>query len=262
MLNRTIFLVSLLCICGCATNPITGRDELMLFSEQQDVQIGRSYAPEIEKQLGGKIEDPVVQAFINRVGQRTVHTNYSRHFDYHFTAVNDKSVNAFALPGGYIFITRGMLEKLQTEAQLAAILSHETIHVVARDTMNVMSNQIGIEILLSAVISKDTPRAAVTAAQLTRRILSLSYSREDEKLADLGGLDYMARAGYDPHAMIQMMQILQSQQKYQPMEFFSTHPSPENRIGYIREKVERKYSNTEGMITGDNTYKQQVLDNL
>ncbi len=119
---------------GCAVNPITGEEELMLFGEDQDIVIGRKYAPELEKQLGGRIANEGLQDYMDGVGQKIARISHKPDWEYHFVALEHESVNAFALPGGYIFITRGMLEKLQTEAQLAAILAHETVHVVARDT--------------------------------------------------------------------------------------------------------------------------------
>lgn len=252
-----------ICFCvSCVTNPITGEDELMLFSEDTDVEIGKKYAPEIEKQMGGRIENEDLQNYVNNVGNKVARVSHWASLDFHYVALNDKSLNAFALPGGYIFITRGMLEKLTTEAQLAAILSHETVHVVTRDVSNMMSNQIGIGILLSAALSRETSQGLRTAADLTRQIIGLTFSREDERTADLGGLDYMVRAGYNPYGMVETMQILQSEEKNRTVEFFSTHPSPENRVGYITEAIQSRYFNLAGLRTGADAYKKAVLDKL
>lgn len=253
------------CAAGCALNPITGEKELMFFPENQDIEIGRKYAPEVEKQMGGKIADQALQNYINSVGQRIAYVSHKPNLEYHFVALKHKSINAFALPGGYVFITRGMLAELHTEAQLAAILAHETAHIVARDTSNVMSNEIGIELLLTAaaVTSKRAPpRGVQTAANVTRQILGLSYSRKDEREADLGGLLYMVRAGYNPHAMVETIQMLQSQERSRPVEFFSTHPSPENRIEYLTQRIQRKYPNVTGLKVGEEDYHTYVLDSL
>ncbi len=247
---------------GCATNPITGRQELMLFSPQQDIEIGRKYAPHLERQLGGRITDQTLQNYIDGVGQRIAAVSHNPDFEYHFVALNHESTNAFALPGGYVFITRGMLEKLESEAQLAAILAHEVAHIVARDTMNVMSNQIGIDTLLSAVTSEDTPSGVLTAADLTHQIIGLSYSREDEKTADLAGLDYMTWAGYNPYGMVETIRMLQSQQRFRPIEFFSTHPSPQNRLGYLTQKIQTQYPNVTTLKVGRQDYQTYVLQNL
>ena len=251
----------LLCICaGCAVNPITGQEELMLIPRNQDVLIGQKYAPEVEKQMKGRINNPVLQNYIDGVGQKIVRISHRPDLEFHFTAVEDKSLNAVALPGGYIFITRGMLESLQTEAQLASILAHEISHVIARDSAAAMSREIGIGILLSAATSEKTPQGVLTAADLTRQILGLRYSRTDEQEADLAGVDYMASAGYNPYGIVESMQILLNQQKTRPIEFFSSHPAIENRIEYLNRKIQTKYYNVSGLRVGKEDYQKAVAE--
>ncbi len=247
---------------GCAVNPITGEEELMLLSESQDIEIGRKYAPEVEKELGGKIDNPALQNYIDSVGQRIARISHRPDWEYHFVALKDDSLNAFALPGGYIFITKGMLEKLQTEAQLAAILAHETVHVVARDTANAMSNQIGLSLLLSAATSGETSRGVLTATQLAQQIISLRYSIKDEREADLGGLDYMVAAGYNPHGMVETMQMLENEQKVRMVEFLSSHPSPENRLAYLTQRIQTRNYNLTELRIGKDDYRRTVLDRL
>ena len=132
---------------GCTVNPITGEEELMFFSQDEDIELGRKYAPEVEKQLGGRIEDADLQSYIDGIGQKIARVSHRPEIEYHFQAVDDEMTNAIALPGGYVYITRGLLEKLASEAQLAAILGHETGHIVARDSMVAMSRQIGLGLL-------------------------------------------------------------------------------------------------------------------
>ncbi len=260
---RRLILSVFLCLCaGCAVNPITGEEQLMLISVHEDIEIGQKYAPEVEKQMGGKIADEGLQNYVDSVGQLIALVSHRMEWEYHFVALKDKSVNALALPGGYVFITRGMLEKLTTEAQLAAILAHETIHIVARHSSANISREIGIEILLSAVTSDETPQAVLTAAGLTRQILGLRYSRKDEREADVAGLDYMVRAGYDPYGMVETMQMLQDEQRARSIEFFSTHPDPENRIVYLTTNIQTKYHNLEGLKTGREDYRRAVLGRL
>ncbi len=247
---------------GCTTNPITGQEEFIIISEAQELTIGQQYAPEVEKRMGGRIENEGLGNYIDSIGQKIVGVSHRQDIDYHFTAVNDKTINAFALPGGYIFITRGMLEKLQSEAQLASVLAHEITHVVARDSANVMSNQIGISILLSAVTSEKTPQSVLLITDMTNQILGLRYSREDEYTADLGGLDYMIQAGYNPYAMVETMEILQREEKSRPIEFFSSHPSPQNRIEYIIEEIEDSTYNIKGLKDDKESYRNFVLENL
>ncbi len=265
MLKNLLYLtfgLIILLSTGCATNPITGKQELMLFGEDQDVELGRQYAPEIEKELGGRIDDPVMQEYIDRVGQSVARVSQKPYFEYHFVALDHDSTNAFALPGGYIFITRGMLEKLTSESQLAAILAHETAHCVARDVVNAMSNQIGLTALLAAIAYGGAPGEVVRAADMAQQIVGLKFSRSDEQQADLGGLDYLARAGYDPYGMVETMQTLESLQETRPPEFLSTHPSPENRIGYITQRIQTKYHATDNPRKGKEEYRKFVLDRL
>ena len=251
------------CLCtGCAVNPVTGEEELMFFQQGQDVEIGQKYAPGIEKQLAGRIDDQQLQNYIDYVGQKIVRVSHNADFDFHFVAVKDKSVNALSLPGGYVYIAAGMLGKLRTEAQLAAVLSHEIVHVVARDSMNAMSNQIGLEILLSAVISDETPQGVATAADLTRQIFSLHYSRGDEQTADETAVDYMVAAGYNPYGMIETMQLLQNEHGSTAIDFLSTHPSPQNRIAYLTQKINTRYNNLTGLKIGKEDYQKAVLERL
>ncbi len=259
----SIFVLLVLPVCsGCATNPISGKGQLMLISHGQELEIGRKYAPEIEKQLGGRIPNLILQNYIDSVGQKIVRISHTPEFEYHFTAVEDKSLNALALPGGYIFITRGLLENLHNEAQLASVLAHETVHVVARHSSVSMSTQIGIDILLSAVTSEETSRGVLTVTDLTRQILNLKYSREDEKEADLAGLDYMVLAGYNPLEMVATMQIFESEQQVRPVEFLSTHPAPENRQIYLRRAIEAGNYNLAELRTAEKDYAMNVLRQL
>ena len=260
---RLLTIGLLLCLgAGCAVNPITGEEELMFLPEEQDFAIGKKYAPELEKQMGGRINSGSLQNYVDTVGQKIARVSHRKSWEYHFVALNDDSVNAFALPGGYIFVTKGMLKQLTTESQLAAILAHETAHVVARDTAVLMSREIGIGILLSAVTSESTSRSVTTAANLTRQILGLRFSRKDERDADLAGLGYMARAGYNPHGMVETMQMLQNQQQVRPIEFFSTHPAPENRMVYLKARIEARHRDLEGLKVGKKEYHTAVLGRL
>jgi len=265
MTRKTHLLIPTLvfCLCaGCATNPITGKQEFMLIPEEQDIQIGRKYAPEIEKQMGGRIPDPDIQAYIDQVGQYIARVSHKPDIEYHFVALQDKSINALALPGGFIFITKGMLENLRTEAQLAGILAHEIVHVVARDSANAMSKEIGLSAILSAVTSENTPGGVLTVADLSKQIMGLRYSRSDEQQADLSGLDYVVAAGYDPYAMVETMQILGNQSKNRPIEFLSTHPAPENRAAYLRQKIQNSNFNLANAKVGKEQYRAAVLDQL
>lgn len=250
----------LLALCaGCAVNPLTGKKELMLMTESQDLEIGQKYAPELEKEMGGRIPDEALQNYINTVGQKVAKVSHKRTWEYHFIALDDDMINAFALPGGYVFITKGMLKKMTSESQLASVLGHEVAHVVARDTAVVMSREIGIDILLTAVTTETTSSTVRTAADLTRQIIGLRFSRTDETDADFAGLDYMVRAGYNPNGMVETMQMLQDQQKTQTVEFFSTHPNPENRVAYLKARINSRYRKLDGLSIGKDEFNTAVL---
>jgi len=252
-------------LAGCAVNPITGEEQLMLISEDQDVQIGCEYAPEVEKQLGGKVKNEALQKYIDTVGQRIVRISHRPDWQYHFIAVNHSMVNALALPGGYVFVTRGMLEKITTEAQLSALLSHEMVHIVARHSSAAMSNQIGLSMLiqgLGAAGAFPDSEAAYRLTQLAWQLIDLKYSREQERQADLAGMDYMVRAGYNPYGAVELMQMLEQQDRIKPIEFLSSHPSPENRIMYLTVRAQTRYADVSNLRISEEDYKNNVLNNL
>jgi predicted Zn-dependent protease len=251
-----------LLLAGCVVNPVTGERQFMLLPESQDVEIGRTYAPEIEKQTGGRIENHVLQSYINGVGRKIGAVSHRPDLQFQFIAVNDESVNAFALPGGYVFVTKGMLKQLNSEAQLAGILAHETVHIVARHAAEAISWQIGTELLLSAATSDKTGQGVITTANLALQLLSLSFSRQDEREADLAGVDYMVSAGYDPHGMLQTMQILEQQNSIRLIQFLSSHPSPADRARLITEKIQTSYYPLASLKSGEQDYRKYVLEQL
>jgi len=251
-------------LMGCATNPITGNDELMFYSVEDDFKMGATYAPQILKVLEGKIADEGLQRYIDRIGQKIALVCHHPDWEYHFIAVEHESVNALALPGGYIYITRGMLEKLETEAQLAAILGHEATHVVARHSTAQMSKKRLMDTAtLATLVSGVAPPEVVQLSLITNQVMTMQYSREDEKESDLAGLSYMVAAGYDPNGMLEIMQILQKEHPGgKQYEFFSTHPHPENRFYYIQARIEKRYANREGLKVGRASYQTQVANYL
>lgn len=249
------FLIALL--SGCTVNPITGNEELMFFGPDKDVELGRKYAPLVVKELGGLMPEEGLQSYLNRIGQRLAGVCQRPDLAYHFAAVEEGGANALALPGGYIYITRDLLKELKTEAQLAAVLGHEIGHVVARDTLVTLSEQYGMTALVIAAQAGGSADLA-RGSSFVAAVLSLQYSRDDEKEADLAGLSYMAQAGYDPNGMAETMQILEKLYTIRPIEFFSTHPNPESRIAYIQERIARRYASLEGLKKGQEEYAEKI----
>jgi len=250
--------LALALLSGCTVNPITGSEELMFFSPDKDLELGQKYAPLVEKELGGRMPEEGLQSYVNRIGQRLAGFCQRPDVAYHFAAIEEGGANALALPGGYIYITRDLLKEFKTEAQMAAVLSHEIAHVVARDTLVAMSEQIGMTALMAAAQVGGSPDLA-RGTQFVTAVLTLQYSRDDEKEADLAGLTYMTQAGYDPNAMVEVMQILEKLQMIRPIEFFSTHPSPESRIAYLQERIARRYASFTGLKQGPEEYAERVL---
>jgi predicted Zn-dependent protease len=235
---------------------------MMFFSPEKDVALGRKYSPAIEKELGGLVPDDNLQNYTNQIGQKIARVCHRPDLSYHFAVVEEGGANALAVPGGYVYITRDLLKELKSEAQLAAILGHEVGHVVARDTMAAISRQIGTTALLAAAVAGDAPGDVTRATAFVSSVLSLQYSRDDEKDADMTGLSYMTQAGYDPNGIVETMRILQDLQTYRPIEFFSTHPNPESRIAYLEDRISRRYAGLSGLKVGKDEYEQKVLTPL
>ena len=264
MVKRIVAIV-LLILCslgaGCAVNPVTGEKQLMLISRAQEKEIGDKYAPEVEKQLGGRIDNAALQNYISKVGHSVSSVSHTPGRRFKFAAVNDESINAVALPGGYVFITRGMLEELKSEAQLASVLAHETAHITARHVGSVMSNQIGVDMLLSVLTSEKTGQVTMTAAKMGVQLVGLKFSRDHERQADGVGMDYMVKAGYEPAAMVEVMRMLDSQSKVKRIEFLSSHPDPGNRAYELEQRIRwRRYE--KGLKVGFDEYSKNVLENL
>ena len=257
----TIFiLLSCLSFTGCAVNPVTGEKQLMLVGQDWELQVGRRYGPEVEKQLGGRIENWQLQNYVNSVGQKIAVVSHLPELEFHYTPLNHESVNAMALPGGYVFITRGMLAGLTSEAQLAGVLAHETAHVTARHSAAAVSSQMGIDLAISVAGAK-TSGGAMDIARVGAGLVGLHYSRRQETEADTYGLDYMVKAGYSPYAMIETIEMLQRQNELRPIEFFSSHPDPANRKANILEHMSANVYPTT-LTTGEAEYAKFVLANL
>jgi predicted Zn-dependent protease len=236
-------------------NPVTGKRQHIAMDVDQEMRMGLQAAPEMAAKMGGELDprrDPRA-AFVVQVGRRIVErsdASQSPYVDnYHFHLLDDpETVNAFALPGGQVFITRGLFNKLENEAELAGVLSHEIGHVVGRHSAEQMAQgRLGQTLAMAVGVgaSGDSRgREAAMVAALVNQMAQLKFSRSDESEADTFGLKYMAQAGYDPSAMLNVMEILKNVSKgsRQP-EFLATHPLPETRLEEIRSILQRDYPN-------------------
>jgi len=199
--------LALLLLGACSINPISLHRELNFFDEEHEVSLGRKADLKVVKQFG-LYPDAKLQRYVNEVGQRVAKASDRPRLHYHFRVLDDPMVNAFALPGGYIYVTRGLLAEINSEAELAAVLGHEITHVVCRDPVNRLSQQIGAQALLLASLASPSSREFAAAGQMLIQSVMLGYSRQKEFQADAMGLEYAFRAGYDPLAMARFLRHL------------------------------------------------------
>lgn len=222
----------LLCLAGCMVHPVTLKSEFNVVSEERELNIGRQAHPQIIKQFG-YYQNEKLQRYVNEVGQRLVAVSRRRDLTYHFTVLDTPIENAFAVPGGYIYITRGLLAFLNSEAELAGVLGHEIGHIVGRDSANQMSQAMLAQIaaLAGAAATPASGDAAAATGMLLNSIM-LGYGREKEYLADVQGIEYMYKAGYDPRQMASfqknLAQITEGPVGYQV--YNSTHPNMLDRM--------------------------------
>jgi predicted Zn-dependent protease len=232
-------------------NPITGKTQAIALSPKQEVALGLSTAPRMAKQFGGEDGDAQSQDLVRSVGEKLVRSGpaASTPYEYKFTLLADtRTINAFALPGGPIFITRALYDKLGNEAQLAGVLGHEIGHVVGRHSAEKLAQaRLGQTIVGAVGVATSDGgsrrgNAGYAAAAVVNKMLQLSYSREDESQSDSLGVRFMSEAGYDPRALIDVMEILKRASGGKSRsEFMSSHPDPGNRAQAIRSEIEQRY---------------------
>jgi predicted Zn-dependent protease len=232
-------------------NPVTGEVQRVALSPEQEVALGMRTAPQMAREMGGDIpaSDPRTQ-LVRQVGDRLARQIGSTPWRFQFHLINSpQTVNAFALPGGQVFITTALFNQLTSEAQLAGVLGHEIGHVIHRHSAQQMAKQqLGQSIVQAVGVGASGDGNGYTAAQMAavaEHYIQLSYSRENELESDTYGVTWMVKAGYDPNEMIQVMEVLKRASGgggRQP-EFSSTHPDPGNRAEQIRAQIKRNFPN-------------------
>jgi predicted Zn-dependent protease len=234
-------------------NPITGEQQRVGLSAEQEVVIGRQSAPQMAQQHGNLYPDQILQDYVDEVGNRVVQNSVAKGspYPFEFHLLRDpQTINAFALPGGQVFITAALLSKLDSEAQLAGVLGHEVGHVIGRHGAEHLAKQKLGGALVNAVgiASSDGyggGQQAAILAQAVNQMVNLKYGREDELESDRLGFQFMTQAGYNPVGIVELMQILddaRGRAGRQP-EFMSTHPDPGNRIEQLTAIIEQTYPN-------------------
>ena len=234
-----------LALTNCAQNPVSGRANFVTMSETQEVQTGRQEDVKVRQEYG-VYDNKALQQYVNEVGQRLGKASHRPQLQYTYVVVDSPEINAFALPGGYIYVTRGILAYLNSEAELAAVLGHETGHVTARHGVQQMSAATAAGVgatLVGIFVPALRNQAGDTAIGLLGNVLLSGYGREHELEADKLGAEYLYRTGYDPQAMIKVIGVLKNQELFdaevakaegrQPRSYhgvFASHPDADQRL--------------------------------
>lgn len=255
---RAIALLSLVApLAGCVKNAATGRSQFNLLSREEEVQLGEEAKGQLTDEYGGRVKDPALQSYVTEVGSRMLPHIEKEYKDlpWEFILLDSDVINAFALPGGKVFMSRGLASKMTDEAQLAGVLGHEIGHVTAEHADKRISSNLGLQIGVSiaAVVAGQTTGGWV--AQAIPEVVGaagqgfvMKFSRDEESEADSLGLRYMSKAGYDPRAQIDVMKILRdaSQGSGGSPEWLSTHPLPSTRIERVIEEIKKSYEGVKG----------------
>lgn len=232
-------------------NPITGETQRVALSPEQEIALGLNAAPQMAQQHGGLHPDGRAQQHVDQIGmelldavEKIVRSNGGENpfeFDFHLLA-DDQTVNAFALPGGQVFITVALYQRLETEGQLAGVVGHEIGHVLMRHGAQRMAKQKLTQGLVSATGVAGGGQQSAQMAAAVANMINMKYGRDDELESDKWGVQLCVEAGYDPRSMLDVMRILEEASGGGgPPEMMSTHPKPANRQAYIREVIDAVY---------------------
>jgi predicted Zn-dependent protease len=241
---------------------LTGCAENLLMDTQEEIRLGEEQAPKFAKQGGGEVPDQEISAYVKKIGMdlvEQIRPEHRRGLPWVFTVLNSQKLNAFALPGGKVFVTRGLMEKMSNEAQLAAALGHEVGHVVANHIGKQMAKRQNTAIWTTGIgVAGEYVGAdwVGTVGEIGGGLLVLKFGRSQELEADGIGITYMNRLGYDPEGMVQLLRILaEASEGGRSPEMFSTHPDPRRRITDARELLAGpEYTIGRGGRIGAETY--------
>lgn len=252
-----IFTILMLCMVGfsqvgCSTNPATGKRQFNILSEAEEIKIGSDGAPQFVKTYGGRVSDQRILNYVTSLGKKLAASSERPDLPWSFEVVDSGILNAFALPGGKVFISRGLMIRMTNEAQLAAVLGHEIGHVTAQHIGQQMSRQklivAGAGVLqgaAGATVGESWSKWAGVIGGAGGKLYLLKFGRDQESQSDSLGLRYMTKHGYDPQGMIQLMEILAAAGGG-GMEILQTHPLSETRIQRIKSEIRERYAHTQG----------------
>jgi predicted Zn-dependent protease len=228
-----------------SVNPTTGEKQYIGLSQKEEIAMGLQSAPQMAQQMGGLSNDPRARQLVAQVGAKVVAQSVAAKSGYPFkfhVLADPRTVNAFALPGGQIFITMALLSRLETEGQLAGVLGHEVGHVIARHSAEHIAKDNLTQGLTGAFAMGTGSMSGAQIAQMVGQMQMMKYGRDDELESDRLGLRLMSEAGYDPRALIRVMQILEKAGGGSRVpEWQSSHPIPANRIAQINETIAKAF---------------------
>ena len=230
-----------LIVISCAINPVTGKRQLMLMSESQEIALGISYNPQVLATFG-VYDDEELQKFVQARGTELGKISHRPNLEYHVKVVDSPVVNAFAVPGGFIYLTRGIMAQLNNEAEFMGVLGHEMGHITARHTVSQQSKQqLGTLLLIGGMIASEKFAQYAEYAMQGMQLLFLRFSRDDEREADRLGVEYSSKVGYDAHKMADFFRVLQKMSMAESHggipTFLSTHPDPGDRYNAVNQKA-------------------------
>ena len=236
-------------LTACATNPVTGKQDIVLISENKEVAIGKKMHAELVAK-NSIYSDQELQQYVSEIGNKLVRNSHRKELKYTFSVVDDPNINAYALPGGYIYINRGLLAYLNSETQLAAVLAHEIGHVTARHSVLQQTASVGSNILAAIAYIGTGSKDLADASNMAGNVLVRGYGREHELEADRLGAEYLHNSGYDPDGLIEVITILKNQEQYNRLKtrktgkskkgyhgLFSTHPRNDKRLHEVINKA-------------------------
>jgi predicted Zn-dependent protease len=240
----SLFLLFLVLSCATVQDPLTGKPTFTLLPPEQEIAIGKKVIPQAINENDGLYPDEEVQNYIRKIGYK-VASKSPRQVDYQFFLVNSKDINAFALPGGPVFVNRGLVLILDNESELAGVLAHEVGHITARHHAKFLEKTYGMNILLNilaiATSNSQYQQLIMQLAQVSAGLLQLKYSRDQENEADALGVRFTYEAGYDPRGLISTFEKFKSMEKVNAPKWLLTHPLPEDRIKNVSILIETKY---------------------
>ena len=240
-LTTICYLLSTVFLSGCSTeyNLATKQEEKYYYSTDKEVQIGQSVNRQVQKEFKFS-GDPLEQKRVEDIGKKIAAVSDRKEIDYHFQVLDDDQINAVSLPGGYVYVNSGLLDKISSDDELACILAHEVGHIVARHSIKKLQAMQGYSILRLLVAVAPGTGEVSSAADIAFTQFLLGYSREDELLADQLGVRYAKLAGYDPHGMISFLIKLQDINRRMPLtekNYFKTHPYVPDRIRVVKQEL-------------------------